>query len=1374
MWTAEAAARVGEPRLRRTQALVGGLLVLVGVIGSRGLSNLQAQAACTPAAYPNDPGYAPAERGTPGATWDGEQWYLYGCMPSSAPASSDAENAAGMSVDRVWNELNNRGSDQVTVAYMEGGVNWRAQESCDLKDRARLNTGELPYPEDASGRTRIDLGLGGDPYDLNGDGVVNVEDYLNDPRVRQALVGVPKSSRVANPMLTPFLHHVCDTSISHIPVAMGGTDITPEDLIVAFGHCELSGGAVVGAFPCAASRHYDNDHNGYANDINGWNFNRDTNDPQTEQSIYGHFNGESSRLVGEANNGFSDAGMCPLCRYIPIKAGDEAIDRPDRVAEAIVYCADNGVKVMDVTSASLGLTQTVKEAIDYAWKKGMVVVFASNDFESADHTDGMFYPHVWPGNSLTGDHSTRGGATCNLPPTGPGDALCPWVTTNTTFRARSSLTSYGPHALFSAPNPDGSTSAGTPTQAGVAALVFSEAARDNLSPMLNADEVKQVVRSTASYIGTLSTCPHCFQGIDGTNFNIQYGYGRPNVYNAAVAVDHSQVPPTADIRTPDWYQAVDPTRQSMLEVRADVAARRAGSYTWELQYGMGPQPLDSDWHTFSSGTGAGPQSVTGNIPLSDIAASFATAPYALDVAGRTSIEKYDVSVRARVYANGDRTTSWRMGEDRRAFQLRHDSTERTGFPVKLGSSGDASPAMADIEGRGWLDTIVATADGTVHAYRPDATEAPGFPLHTGPSPGMDPASDVNYLGAPGWSSGAITRSRDGFLSPPAVGDLRHDGGLEIVASSLSGRTYAWDGLGRLLPGFPVLNGDSSFFHLSVPPPDTPYSFEPENIAGGAPVLADLEKNRKLDNIQTAGDNRIHAWRPDGTPVPGWPVSALLPAGTIGAGMQQTHDSKIVTTPALADINGDGIPDVVVGLDDSILGTGPAGAGVKAFLVAFDGRGTTAGGSVPGNPAMLPGYPVQIQGLLQGYGVAQDFVTQGTESPAVYDSPTGPQAIVNANLFLPWRVDLKTASVQNPFAAAVIPPFAATSGVAAAGAMVPFTTSATIGNVLGGATPQVFQPGSAAAEVAVSITQLPGFGGRVDNGLQAWDPTTGATLQNFNQYIQGLAFFGAPAVADITGDGTPDILLGADSAALHGIDGVTGQAAIGFPKWSGGWSLWTPTVGDLTGTGTVSVAVTTREGYLHVWDTPGKTVANNQAWHWHQDDRNTGHYGTDTRPPAGVRDLSVITGPDKWKLNFTAPGDDWNSGTASAYEARCSPNPITQANFAQATAVDLGGAKPQVAGSKESISFIPAAGSQYCVVRAVDAAGNIGPIPLGAATSSDGGQPPSNPPALPNTAGDRSGIMLLLFLLLAATWHAARAPRRGTGEISPGATAGARG
>ena len=409
-----------------------------------------AAATCTAqgsGAYPNDPEYARAENGQSGQTWDGEAWYLYGCIPQGVSSTStDPEGASGMSVDGLWNRAVNpqRGRDDVTVAYMEGGVNWRIGSSCELKDRAKLNKGELPYPQDAGGNIRTS----GDLWDMNGDGVFNVEDYVNDPRVLAGVAAAPKS-----PAGGPFLHHVCSG------VLPGHSDITPEDLIVAFGHCQVQSG-VLGS--CPAGGRFDNDNNGYPGDINGWNFNRDTNDPQTEQSIYGHFNGESGQLVGEGNNNNSGIGLCPLCRYVPIKAGDEAIDRTDRVAEAIVFAADTGVDVMDVTDASLGLSPVVAAATDYAYHKGMVMTWASNDFESADHTDGMFYPHVWPGNSLTGDHSTRGSGTCNVPPTSSTDAFCPWVPSNTTFRSRSSLTSYGPHSLFSVPNNDGSTSTGTP------------------------------------------------------------------------------------------------------------------------------------------------------------------------------------------------------------------------------------------------------------------------------------------------------------------------------------------------------------------------------------------------------------------------------------------------------------------------------------------------------------------------------------------------------------------------------------------------------------------------------------------------------------------------------------------------------------------------------------------------------------------------------------------------------------------------------------------------------------------------------------------------------------------------------------------------
>ena len=188
-----------------------------------------------------------------------------------------------------------------------------------------------------------------------------------------------------------------------------------------------------------------------------------------------------------------------------------------------MFAVKAGAKVIDVTSAALGQTPSMLGAVEYAYKHGVVIAWASNDFESADHTEGMRFPHVWPGNSIVSDQSNRNGTSL------PSDLAA------STFRSRSSLTSYGAHALFSVPTTDGSTSTAIPTTAGVAALVASAgedaAAAKQIAEPLDANEVFQVTRSTVGRIEE-TPCTNCFPGLAGAEWNIQYGYGRPNVYKA--------------------------------------------------------------------------------------------------------------------------------------------------------------------------------------------------------------------------------------------------------------------------------------------------------------------------------------------------------------------------------------------------------------------------------------------------------------------------------------------------------------------------------------------------------------------------------------------------------------------------------------------------------------------------------------------------------------------------------------------------------------------------------------------------------------------------------------------------------------------------
>src|SRR2546430_2422941 len=357
----------------------------------------------------------------------------------------------------------------------------------------------------------------------------------------------------------------------------------------------------------------------------------------------------------------------------------------------------------------------------------------------------------------------------------------------TTFRSRSTLTSYGAHALFSVPTGDGSTSTAIPATAGVAALVASAGvdatAAQQIAQPLDANEVFQVTRASTSRIEA-TPCTGCFPGLAGAEWNIQYGYGRPNVYGAMKAVHEGSIPPEGSISAPEWYSEVDPTQQSTETVSAEVSAKRSTSYQWKLQYAPGVEPTDSEFKTVAFGSGAAPQTVSGTINLKEIPENFWAGAYEAPTASRLSIERYDVSVRVVV-----EDASHRVGVDRRVFQLRHDASEVQALHKNLKTSIESSPTLADLEGRGALDVLVAGSDGTVHAYRPDGTEAAGWPVHTNLARGVDPTYPYNYLRDPTWKSGGVPPPHEPIVAPLAVGDLFHNGALEVAATGHDGHVY---------------------------------------------------------------------------------------------------------------------------------------------------------------------------------------------------------------------------------------------------------------------------------------------------------------------------------------------------------------------------------------------------------------------------------------------------------------------------------------------------------------------------------------------------------------------------------------------------------
>ncbi|MCW2967087.1 MAG: hypothetical protein JWM71_859, partial [Solirubrobacteraceae bacterium] len=946
-----------------------------------------APAGADPAA-PNDPGFSncagqPATASCAG----GGQWDLYGplagtCdnglprpdggLPCWAPLARDPDHAAGVNMTGAWAQ-GNVGRADILVAYIEGGVNYDSDNIKDGLDNVFLNQKELPKPEKADGSSYAS-------YDANGDGRFDIRDYADDPRVNPAC----PSGTAPFAKFEEGTTRSCQAAGKHDylnSVDIGGKKtpyLSPEDLIVVF------------------SDHVDQDHNGYVDDISGWNFDRNTNDPQTEDTAYSHAPGLISLIGGQADNGFAGVGVCRSCRVVPIKQGSECLGRPDRWGEAILYATDLGATTISSVVVSYAYSSFNQQAIDYAYGHNVALALDSNDFDAMDHTDGMLWNHVIPGNSLDIDQ----------------DSIEPGATT--TFRARSNVTSYGTHNIFS--GEEVTTSGGTPFMASMMGMVQAAGldARDKgtIPTPLTPDEVKQVMMDTASAVIPQTQSPATVRqwpgnpssatDADHTNWSTQYGYGRPDIGAATKMVLAGKLPPTAQLTGPRWFSYVDPTATKTVKITGSVAPSRVnsgGSAHWVLEWAPGANPADSDFHTIAQGNG--PKTGTlGTLHTSQIPASFYDhAP--TDSLQPDGAEQYTVSIRLRVKdANGLK------GEDRRSIGVRHDPQLVGGKPRRIGAELSGAPAYVDLEGRHELDLVFSTYDGIVRALRPDGKEVPGFPVRSSLMRSFDKHNPEGFAAA----AYKLKRFRDQRdpLAGVSVGDLRGTGELDVVATGMNGRVYAWNSHGHVLHGFPRMMDTPAAQHtIPTPRSATPHSRDPQRGAWAQPVLAALQGGHRLDIVVPGWDGKVYAWRPDGRRVPGWPVEIKLPQADFARdGVDPAafiHDPKLMYSVAVGNVvSKTGRPQIFVssfdcsgkGVDTTSTASGLAGGGGSTSAKAWM-YGLWADGSRHKGGAYLPNWPVAVSGLSFCYDQSIDFVGEGASPPLIAKVAGAPRVITSA-------------------------------------------------------------------------------------------------------------------------------------------------------------------------------------------------------------------------------------------------------------------------------------------------------------------------------------------------------------------------------------------